>query len=827
MKMTNALFGTTILAAGLLALPSGAIAQENVATDQEDATQRSGLDVITVTARRQDETLQDAGIAIDAITGDNLARSGVVNAMDITKSVPAVSLTNGGANITSIYLRGVGNNTTSSFNDSAVSSNFDGVSIGRSSGLLGAAFFDIARVEVLKGPQGILYGRNSTGGNFNVIPNPPRLGELSGGANISYGNYDALNIDAHVNLPLGDNVAMRIAGASLNHDGYYNDGTGDQDVNALRAQLLFEPSDTVSVRLSTDWTSLGGLGAGGSYVGLYRPTPPSATNPAGSFTFIPVDFDPSEGLNSPASNAFRQNNFFAPANAFYTALQGEQSLDSEYVGVHAEVNIETPVGELTFIPAYRRSTDDSAFYGPGFDFGNVNEVINQYSAELRLAGSAGMVDYQVGGIWFNEDQTAMNSYSQVYVLPILSYEHDLKSLAAFGQLTLNLTDDLRVIGGLRYTHDKKSIAGESTAFVVSCTAAPSPTGPCATSGLLPTFPGDLLTSQQAMAYLRDEGFISPTATFTPQNGPPQIFPLINGGTAVIVAAPTFVDQGLSFDKVTWRAGVEYDVAPDSLLYASVETGYRAGGVQVNAAIPSFRPETITTFTIGSKNRFLDDRLQVNVEGFHWRYRDQQQTYFTAITGVLQNVTNNVGDVNITGFDLDVIARPFENTTLGAKVQYLDATYSTAILTTAFPRTNAACPATATGTSTIGTPSFPIVALDCSGFPPLFSPKWTLNLDAQQVVPVTEALELIGNVRAAFRDGQFGASDYIAPSFIESYWLFDADLTLQDIDNGWSLGAFIRNIGNTRRDQFPQTVVGLSVAHYNPPRTYGLRVGYEF
>lgn len=823
MKLRSLLLGGAAVAIGFGGMPGQVFAQD----DSSASESSGGLDIITVTARRQDETLQDAGIAIDAVTGEGLASSGVVNAMDITRSVPAVSLTSGGANITSIYLRGVGNNTTSTFNDSAVSANYDGVAIGRSSGLLGAAFYDLARIEVLKGPQGILYGRNSTGGNFNVIPNHPELGELSGGGSISYGNFDALNLDAHVNVPIGEEAAVRIAGARLRHDGYYNDGTGDQDVTSLRGQLLFEPSDTFSLRIGADWTHLGGSGPGGSYVGLFRPTPPSTSNPAGSFTFIPVSFAPNEGLNSPASNAFRRNNFFAPANAFYPSIRGEQNLDSDYWGIHAELAVETGLGTLTVIPAYRSSTDHSQFFGPAFDFGTTNEDIDQYSVETRLSGSSGIVEYQVGGIWYREDQSAQNSYNQVYVLPLLTYDHDLESLAAFGQLTFNVTESLRLIGGMRYTHDSKNIAGSSIAFVVSCTAAPSPTGPCATSGLLPQFPGGLLTPDDAMNFLRTGGYISPTATFVPQNGPPTILPLINGAPAIIVAAPTLLDQGVKSGKVTWRAGVEYDVAPDSLLYASVETGYRAGGVQVNTAIPFYDPETITTFTVGSKNRFLNNRLQVNVEAFHWRYRDQQQTYFTAVTGVLQNVTDNVGDVNITGFDLDVIARPFENTTLGAKVQYLDATYSTATLTTAFPRTNFACPATATGSSTLGNPSFPIVTFDCSGRPPLFSPKWTFNFDVEQIVPISNSLELVGTLNAAYRDDQFGASDYVDFELIPSYWLFDTTLTLRDLDAGWSLGGFVRNIGNTRRDQFPQSVVGLAVAHYNAPRTYGVRATVEF
>lgn len=137
----------------------------------------AGVEDIVVTAQRRAQSLQKAAVAIDAVSGEDLIERGITNAIDLTKTVPALTVTNGGASNTSLYLRGVGNRTTSSWTDPAIAVSYDGVFLGRSAGAFGSAFYDLERVEVLKGPQGILYGRNATGGAINVIPARPSLGD--------------------------------------------------------------------------------------------------------------------------------------------------------------------------------------------------------------------------------------------------------------------------------------------------------------------------------------------------------------------------------------------------------------------------------------------------------------------------------------------------------------------------------------------------------------------------------------------------------------------------------------------------------------------------
>lgn len=815
--MRLVLGGTTAVTALALAMP--AFAQEASTSASND----TGLGEIVVTAQRKVETLQKAALAIDAVTGADLSQRGIGNAVDITKAVPAISFPSAGGNISSIFVRGVGNITTASWTDPAVTPTYDGVVLGRGGGVFGAAFYDLARVEVLKGPQGILYGRNATGGAVNIIPARPEIGRTTLGFNLGYGNYNAVDVDAHVNLGVSANSALRLGAAYSDHDGYNRDGTDDLHRGSLRAQYLIEPSSDLSLRIGADYTHLGGKGIGGSYVGGFLP------DGAGGYTFFPAGLDASEGFNTPAANAFRRQNLGGPAFAFLNSMNAEQSLDSTYWGVNAELNWKTGIGTVTIIPAYRESEDHSFFYGPAFNTANTNEKIRQTSLEARLAGSAGKVDYVVGGFFFNERVRANNQFNQEFVLPIVDYRHKTDSYAAFGQLTAHVSDRFRLIGGARYTHDKKSIDGLINNFITFCGGLPPAlvTPPasfgigCATPGNVPYYP-NFLNSADTVNWLTANGWIA--ANSANQNNP-QVFPLLSG-VGAILKTHSPVQDTLGFSRVTWKASAEFDVTDRNLLYATVETGYRAGGLQMSESRTRYKPEFITAFTIGSKNRFFDNRVQLNLEAFLWKYRDQQITYFTVdSSGTLINSSENAGRATIKGLDADLMVKPTHGTTLNAKVQYLDAKYDDLHLYTAAPRDNFACPFTFTGGTAGGAP---VKDFNCSGNPLLFSPKWTVNLGAEQVVQLGDRLELVANVDTAWRDRQWGGFEYLAFENIPAYWTTDASLTLRTSEGHWALTGYVRNIENKRRNLAPQTSpIGMAVGHFSAPRTYGLRLSGNF
>lgn len=801
------------LSASCLALAIAMPAQAQQAPAAE-----SGIGDIVVTAQRKVESIQKAAIAIDAASGEALAQRGITSAQDITKQVPAISVTNGGGSNTSIFLRGVGNVTNSSYNDPAVTPSYDGVVLGRAAGAFSAAFYDLARVEVLKGPQGILYGRNATGGAVNIIPARPVLGKTSVGVNLGYGNYNALDVNGYVNLATSDNSALRLSGTRQSHDGYNRDGSDDLDRTGLRAQFLIEPSSDLSIRIGADWTKVGGVGAGGSYVGSFTP---------GAYGFVASGFDSSEGFNTAAANAWRKNQLGAPGFGFLNAMNTAPSTNYTYWGVNAEVNWTTSLGKVTVIPAYRKSSGEAYFNGPAFNTAYNNETDTQVSLEARLAGSRGKVDYVVGAFGFKEKITAKNEYNQEFVLPIQSYTHKTDSWAVFGQLTGHVTDKFRLVGGARYTNDHKDMNGMINNFIAFCGGIPPVTPPasfgigCAAPGNLPHFP-NLLSTGATVNWLASNGFIASGSTDQPNT---QVFPLLSGAGVVLKTYNPVVDSG-TYSRVTWKAAAEYDIAPRSLLFASAESGYRAGGFQLAEGRSRYKPEFITAFTVGSKNRFLNNKLQLNLEGFIWKYKDQQITYFTVDTsGTLINSNENAGKATIKGFDIDAVARPFSGTTLSGKVQYLDATYDDLHLYTAAPRDNIGCPYTLTGALAGGAP---VKDFNCSGNSLLFAPKWTVNLGIEQIVPLPQDLELVGSANTAWRDDQWGAFEHLDFEHIRAYWTSDLNLTLRKAGGGWSLSGYVNNVEGTRRVATPQlSPIGMAVARFSAPRTYGLRLSATF
>jgi iron complex outermembrane receptor protein len=804
--------------------PGLALAQQAPGQSAEQAADQgnAGIAEIVVTAQRKAESAQKAAIAIDAVTGDTLLQQGISKAEDITKSVPAITITNGGGSNTSIFIRGVGNITSSSYNDPAVTPSYDGVVLGRAAGAFGSAFYDLARVEVLKGPQGILYGRNATGGAVNIIPARPELGKNGAGFNVSFGNYDAVNVDGYLNLATSDNSALRVAATRQIHDGYNRDGSDDLKRTGLRGQFLIEPSDTLNLRIGADWTKVGGVGPGGTYIGAFTP------GPAG-YTFTPSGFDTSEGFNTDAANAYRKTLIGAPGFGFLNAMNQDASTDFTYWGVNAELNWKTDIGTFTLLPAFRKSSGNSYFYGPAFNTAFNAETDKQYSLEARLAGSVGMMDYVAGGFYFNEKINAQNEYNQEFVLPIQDYTHKTKSWAAFGQLTAHVSDRFRLVGGARYTRDKKAMDGIINNFITFCGGLPpanitppaSFAAGCAAPGALPHYP-NFLTTGDTVNWLATNGWIAPGST---DQANTQVFALLNGKGTILKTYSPVVDSG-TYSRVTWKASAEFDVGPQNLLYATVESGYRAGGFQLAEGKSSYNPEFITAYTIGSKNRFFNNKVQLNVEGFYWKYKDQQITYFTVDTsGTLINSNENAGKSTIKGLDIDAIFKPTSTTTLNGKVQYLKATYDDLHLFTASPRDNIACPFALTGGTAGGAP---VKDFNCSGKPLLYSPKWTVNLGAEQVVPLGHALELVGNVATAWRDDQWGAFEYLDFEHIRAYWQTDLNLTLRAADGGWSLGAFLYNLENKRRIATPQrSPIGMAVARYTAPQTYGVRFSANF
>ena len=765
------------------------------------------LETVVITAQRVRESAQKAPIAITVVKPDEMQRLNVTRAEDLSQLVPALVATASGGPNTSFFVRGVGNSTTNSYSDPAISFNYDGVYIGRPNSTQGF-FYDLERVEVLKGPQGTLYGRNATGGAINVLPRHPELNTTSAEVQASYGNYGAVQVQGALNRPLGENAALRISATYDKHDGYLSDGTSDQNQRAVRGQLLFKLTPELTTRFGGDYSHQGGAGAGSFVYGSY-----ALVSPAAGYAFTPTpQLGPGVGVHDPRTEAFVQTRFIGQVGRNSEAMNSYPFQDNSVWGITNETNWTTDAGTLTVQAAYRQSKIDSLSTTSNFRGFFIDEKTDQTTLEARFAGKLGAkVDYLIGGFYFDENIDNASAINQLTVLPIQTYQTGTNSKAVFGRLALHVTDTLTLTAGGRYTDDLKKMNGLSNVYSLFCGSPAPPQDFCPTVPLMPL----VNTAADVVAFYTARGI-----AFGPpgSRGP-------NAPTVFNTQLTT--DSSLSTKKFTYRLAADWQVTQSNLLYASYETGFHGGGFNFGRGLETYAPETIGAFTLGSKNRFFDNRVQLNVEAFYWKYKDQQISQFGtdfSTPPIPVFYTSNIGRSTIKGVDADFDVRATPTTRISLGVQYLDTAYDSY---TVFTATNSVpnfnCPYS---TSTFrGAPAF---AIDCSGKPALFSPKWSFNLGVEQTFEFNE-FNLIARAGTRYRGDFFAATSYQPWVVSEAAFQSNASLTLDPHSDRWFVTAFVNNIENKQR--ITQVNVNGSLqtqsALASAPRTFGLRVGARF
>jgi iron complex outermembrane recepter protein len=758
---------------------SGWIGAHAQSTSNQDAPQVQGLEEVVVTAQRREESLQHAALAVTAVSGDRLAESGAIKVEDLTQLVPSLQVSPSAGPYPLFYLRGVGNFNGNSLSDSALAINLDGVYVARPSSASGM-FYDVSRLEVLKGPQGTLYGRNATGGAINVITNKPS--DVFGGEfTADFGNYDAKNFEGYINVPFSSAVKARLSVQSTEHGGYMSDGTDDDYGRAARLQVLITPNDQLSINTSGDFFHQGGKGVGAT---LLQP---------GVSGF--VDGNPRIGNTSPAINAIYSQTFYFPAGNTFGPLLDKTLLippgstniqqDNDYWGVSSSIDWRTDAGTLTIIPAYRHAKLDFTTAAAGFMI-QQEEADKQGSLEARFASNTNQpLTYLAGIYYLNEKIDVANvTYDQQYNASSQQFDPRTESYAAFGRIGYALTDTFRLNAGIRFTDDHKSFDGTLNAAAVDCPGA----------------------------------FIPPPA------GPQFCF---GGAGQVTVPAPPINEHASdSWRQTTWRAGAEYDVSNASLLYAAVETGFKAGGFFFSHDNPTYQPEKITAFSVGSKNRFLDNRLQLNGELFYWIYKNQQISHVGVdSTGTVIFPTDNVGKAKMKGVELEGQYLLTQNTLLTADVDYLDAIYDN--YTYLYPNLGAppvsSCPFVLAGNGANYT-------VNCGGRTPPQSPRWSANLGLQETVPVGYGA-IVGSINTHFQTQTLTGLEFSALEEQSSYWLTNATLGYRAPHDRWNVTGYVNNLANKTviAGTFPNPLAGaaLTAATIRPPRTYGVRLGVRF
>lgn len=373
------------------------------------------LEEVVVTAEKREQSLQDVSISVEQISGDLIREEGLINIEDILKNVPSVVVV-GTARGAGISVRGTGFDLPPQIGETAIALNTDGVYNFRSeSGVIG--YFDLDRVEILRGPQGTLYGRNATGGVMNVITADPVIGEFGGHVTLEAGDYNLLRGEAAINIPMSDAWAARLAVASIDRDGFLSDGHNDADATAGRLKLLYEPSEDLRIVSKVEFSALRGHGPGR----------------ANGFTF---DVDPLNGNGRPDE---RQN---------YDSLKLMMQIDAA-VGP----------GVLTVLPSYQ---DDTGYlmqvpFGPPSPtpqpLVRINDPIGAETTQLevRYASSAdSSVDWVVGLYYYDQENQGDFAGTEL--------TSTTESIALFAQVTAPISDATRAIVGVRNSWDDKSFA---------------------------------------------------------------------------------------------------------------------------------------------------------------------------------------------------------------------------------------------------------------------------------------------------------------------------------------------------------------------------------
>ncbi|WP_267381419.1 MULTISPECIES: TonB-dependent receptor [unclassified Sphingomonas] len=770
---------------------------------QADASGGQIQDIV-VTAERRSASTQKTALTITAISGADLQKAGIVDSRTLTDSIPGLKLTSSNPNAY-VGLYGLASGAGNQYSDAIMAFNYGGVPLARQTSA-SSSYYDLQRVEVLKGPQGTLYGRNATVGAINVIPARP-TDTFAGGATLTLGNYATVNTQGFLNTPLAENLNARLAFQTTRHDGYFTNGYDDANNFGARLSVMYEPTSNLSILVMGDgfWNRSKGpystftyyLSSSQRYIDPSNPW--FGLGPAGSCAnqiLCPSYAATSVGGVNSVSNPSGFTNTGPTGYGRYSLVGSDGYDNADQYLLTTEVNWKTPIGTLTVQPSYVHTKIDYLTYSNGLVFTNYTKA-DQLSLEARLSSNgSGPLHWVLGGFLFHEHQNAFQNTLQSTGYQ-LNHTPDLvdNNIAGFVDATYSLTPSFRLTGGLRYTHETKSQDGSTTAVGLSATdvtTLQTAGGTCYTGGT-PANP----TLYQGIYYF-------PTNFCTFENG------------------GHYRQNNLSF-----KAGVEFDPRPGSLLYATVKTGFRAGGFTIGTN-NTYKPEKLTAYEIGSKNRFFGGKLQANISGFYWDYKDQQISLvqLVYVNNILIGQSGYPAnfDGNIYGAEADIQALATPNDRFSADILYAGGKYDTT-------------PPVATLTTTALTPQYNLRRINLPHLAITGGYEHTVHLDSGATVIAGAHTHFESKTPLRIIDpALLTPGDYRG-----SYAKVDLDLTYRAPGDAWSVQLFVRNVtdkavveatsnGQASLPTFFRPVTdpaNVRSAVLDPPRTFGAVFSAKF
>lgn len=760
--------GLGLLVAVMAMIPHGPARAQN--QDQAPAT----IEEVVVTAERRAANLQDVPISVSSFSAESLESLQVANIGDLQSLVPSLSVHVGDANNAVVYIRGVGQIDSIAFFEPGVGIYLDDVYLGRAQGAF-LDVLDVERIEVLRGPQGTLYGRNTVGGAIKYVSAAPTE-ELSAGVSATFGNYDRLDYKAFISGPLGDErLKGRLTVARVNRDGYSDnlfDGNddGDQDTFFARGVLRFDATDSLSVQLSADYTESD----------PDRSRTPAKETPIDILVVDPFNF----GLSVESFPADRDPFL---VNADFNGIEQTETKGTD-LNVTWEVN-----DALTFksITSYREleygteiDLDGTPINAFGIFYFNDQE---QWTQELQLAYQSSRLRAVGGLYYFNEQGTTFDGgvFSNFLVALSGDSQFETDSYAAFGQLDFDFSDRLTGIFGLRYTDEEKSYSRRAEDFDLTALA-----------GIM--FDPETF----AVSYARPELLNPRSADLA-----------LDGGIGV--PRPGANPDPADFDNLSFKAGLQYRLTDRAQTFFTVSEGFKSGGFNGRVADGQLEPydeETLISYEVGVKAQWLEDRLRSNFAVFHTDYDDLQVSSFAASADgqTFVPVFTNAGAATIQGVEVELTALATERLTVNAHVSYLDASYDEFL----------AEPDPITGEVVDVSDQREIVN----------TPEWATYLGLSYALPLASGAELSLLGSWAFRTKTYlevNSSENLAQG---DYSVFDASITYAFPDRNWRVILGGKNLTDEeyRTHAFDLSAFpGVELGYYNPPRTYSLSVMYAF
>lgn len=763
-RIVSLLIGTSFAA---MAAPAMAQTVEGDSTDPY---------VIIVTAQNRAENVQDVPIAIDVVGEEAIKDAGVTDFRDLTRIAPVLNITQD-ANYTRVAMRGVGTNSNDEGQDQSIAVNIDGEYINRPN-VLNLALFDMDRIEVLRGPQGTLYGRNATGGAINFIARKPGE-EFGANVDVTYGNYDHKRVEAGVDIPLGSVAAVRIAGLYNKRDGYFyhpnraaaglsDVRSGTADNQGVRGTLSLTPGDRLRIDLVGEYVHNENIVPTFDSYNFNAPGQGPDVNCNGNGFVDAAPLIPG-GQCIPVNTMLPQRDDRSVYGGPLATIPLNPNKQDSYAA-RGHVSYDFDGATLTYIGGYRRTKQDTDLALPNYTFYEFGNTVKTQSHELRLNGTSGPLTWQGGVFYYNEKLDNLRGLFNPSIGPNGSFINtfarntNAKSYAAFAQVEFALSEALTVVGGLRYTDDKRSGVFGNYGFRFN-------TGPVAPT----TAPGSILNLEQ------------------------------------------------NNDNISWMAGVNYKPSPDALIYGKVATGYKSGGFD---SVGDYKPETNMAYEVGSKLNIGPEREHIlNASAFYYDYKDLQVSVL--LDPSIGQQIFNAGAATIWGVEVEGTFRLSDNDTFSASFNYLNAKYdelfaSYAVLDTAVP-----------GRNGIGDldPGPALVLPDLSGNTLPQSPKFTITAGYDHVFELGGG-ELTASAYTRFK------SDYFLDSFNypggrqPGFTQTDLSLKFEPASKVWNVQAFVRNLEDEQPLAFAAFVSagpGDDVYDrlYGAPRTYGVRVGVDF